>query len=59
MVISTDQIPAQAQEKQPAHEHEMTPSPIFDRDSWSALASKWGRCCGCMNLMQNLTKSIP
>ena len=34
MVISADQIPAQAQSKQPAHEHEMTPSPIYDRDSY-------------------------
>ncbi|MEL6491449.1 MAG: SDR family oxidoreductase [Cyanobacteria bacterium J06634_6] len=34
MVISADQIPAQAQDKQPAHEHEMTPSPIYDRDSY-------------------------
>ena len=34
MTISADQIPAQAQDKQPAHESEMTPSPIFDRDSY-------------------------
>ncbi len=34
MVISADQIPAQAQDKQPAHESEMTPSPIYDRDSY-------------------------
>ena len=34
MVISADQIPAQAQNKQPAHESEMTPSPIYDRDSY-------------------------
>ena len=34
MVISADQIPAQSQSKQPAHEHEMTPSPIYDRDSY-------------------------
>ena len=34
MVIAADNIPAQAQDKQPAHEHEMTPSPIYDRDSY-------------------------
>ncbi len=34
MVISADQIPAQTQERQPALESEMTPSPIFDRDSY-------------------------
>ena len=34
MVIAADKIPAQAQDKQPAHEHEMTPSPIYDRDSY-------------------------
>ena len=34
MVISADKIPAQAQDKQPAHEHEMSPSPIYDRESY-------------------------
>ncbi|MEL7353070.1 MAG: SDR family oxidoreductase [Cyanobacteria bacterium P01_A01_bin.116] len=34
MVISADKIPAQTQDRQPAIESEMTPSPIFDRDSY-------------------------
>ena len=34
MTISADQIPAQEQDKQPAHESEMTPKPIYDRDSY-------------------------
>ena len=34
MAIAADKIPAQSQDKQPAHEHEMTPSPIYDRDSY-------------------------
>lgn len=34
MVISADQIPAQTQDRQPALESEMTPSPIYDRDSY-------------------------
>jgi NAD(P)-dependent dehydrogenase (short-subunit alcohol dehydrogenase family) len=34
MVISADQIPAQSQNNKPAHESEMTPSPIFDRESY-------------------------
>jgi NAD(P)-dependent dehydrogenase (short-subunit alcohol dehydrogenase family) len=34
MVISADQIPAQTQERQPALESEMTPAPIYDRDSY-------------------------
>ena len=34
MTISPDQIPAQSQDQQPAHESEMTPKPIYDRDSY-------------------------
>ncbi len=34
MTISPDQIPAQTQDQQPAHESEMTPKPIYDRDSY-------------------------
>ncbi|KPQ32905.1 MAG: Dehydrogenase [Phormidesmis priestleyi Ana] len=34
MVISPNQIPAQSQDRQPALESEMTPSPIYDRDSY-------------------------
>jgi NAD(P)-dependent dehydrogenase (short-subunit alcohol dehydrogenase family) len=34
MVISADQIPAQTQDRQPALESEMTPAPIYDRDSY-------------------------
>ncbi len=34
MVISADQIPAQTQDRQPALESEMNPSPIYDRDSY-------------------------
>lgn len=34
MVISADKIPAQTQDRQPAIESEMTPAPIFDRDSY-------------------------
>jgi NAD(P)-dependent dehydrogenase (short-subunit alcohol dehydrogenase family) len=34
MVISADQIPAQSQDRQPALESEMAPSPVFDRDSY-------------------------
>lgn len=34
MPIPADQITAQAQDKQPAHESKMTPSPIYDRDSY-------------------------
>ncbi len=43
MVISADQIPAQAQDRQPAHEHEMTPSPIFDRDSYKGSEKLKGK----------------
>ena len=43
MVISADQIPAQAQDKQPAHEHEMTPSPIYDRDSYKGSEKLKGK----------------
>ena len=34
MTISPDQIPAQSQDHKPAHESEMTPKPIYDRDSY-------------------------
>lgn len=34
MTISADQIPAQSQDKKPAHESEMTPQPIYDRESY-------------------------
>ncbi len=34
MTISADQIPAQSQERQPALESEMTPSPQYDRDTY-------------------------
>ncbi len=43
MVISADQIPAQGQDRQPAHEHEMTPSPIFDRDSYKGSEKLKGK----------------
>ncbi|MGI8933625.1 MAG: SDR family oxidoreductase [Phormidesmis sp.] len=43
MVISADQIPAQSQDRQPAHEHEMTPSPIFDRDSYKGSEKLKGK----------------
>jgi NAD(P)-dependent dehydrogenase (short-subunit alcohol dehydrogenase family) len=34
MTISADQIPAQSQNQKPAHESEMTPKPVYDRDSY-------------------------
>ncbi|BAZ46053.1 short-chain dehydrogenase/reductase SDR [Chondrocystis sp. NIES-4102] len=34
MSISADQIPAQSQDKKPAHESEMTPQPVYDRESY-------------------------
>ena len=34
MTISPDKIPAQSQDQKPAHESEMTPKPIYDRDSY-------------------------
>ncbi|MGD1899905.1 MAG: SDR family oxidoreductase [Phormidesmis sp.] len=43
MVISADQIPAQAQDKQPAHESEMTPAPIYDRDSYKGSEKLKGK----------------
>ncbi len=43
MTISADQIPAQEQNKQPAHESEMTPSPIFDRDSYKGSEKLKGK----------------
>ncbi|MEL6161853.1 MAG: SDR family oxidoreductase [Cyanobacteria bacterium J06623_5] len=43
MVISADQIPAQSQDRQPAHEAEMSPSPIFDRDSYQGSEKLKGK----------------
>ncbi len=43
MVISADQIPAQAQDRQPAHESEMTPAPIYDRDSYKGSEKLKGK----------------
>jgi NAD(P)-dependent dehydrogenase (short-subunit alcohol dehydrogenase family) len=34
MTISADQIPPQSQNQKPAHESEMTPKPVYDRDSY-------------------------
>ena len=34
MTITPDKIPAQSQDNKPAHESEMTPKPIYDRDSY-------------------------
>ena len=34
MTITPDKIPAQSQDTKPAHESEMTPKPIYDRDSY-------------------------
>jgi NAD(P)-dependent dehydrogenase (short-subunit alcohol dehydrogenase family) len=34
MTISADQIPAQSQDNKPAHESEMTPQPVYDRESY-------------------------
>ena len=34
MTISPDKIPAQSQDQKPAHESEMTPKPVYDRDSY-------------------------
>jgi hypothetical protein len=34
MTISADQIPAQSQDHKPAHESEMTPQPVYDRESY-------------------------
>ena len=34
MTISPDKIPAQSQDRQPAHESEMTPKPIYDRETY-------------------------
>ena len=43
MTITPDQIPAQAQGKQPAHESEMTPKPIYDRDSYKGSEKLKGK----------------
>ncbi|MEL6603582.1 MAG: SDR family oxidoreductase [Cyanobacteria bacterium J06614_10] len=43
MVISADQIPEQSQDRQPAHESEMSPSPIFDRDSYKGSEKLKGK----------------
>ena len=43
MAITADQIPAQSQDKQPAHEHEMNPSPVYDRDSYKGSGKLSGK----------------
>ncbi|NJL85774.1 MAG: SDR family oxidoreductase [Leptolyngbyaceae cyanobacterium SM1_1_3] len=43
MAISADQIPAQSQDKQPAHESEMTPKPQYDRDSYRGSGKLKGK----------------
>ncbi|MGB3297319.1 MAG: SDR family oxidoreductase [Phormidesmis sp.] len=43
MPISPDQIPAQKQDRQPALESEMTPSPIYDRDSYKGSEKLKGK----------------
>lgn len=43
MTISADQIPAQTQDRQPALESEMTPSPIYDRDSYKGSEKLKGK----------------
>ena len=43
MTISADQIPAQEQDRQPALESEMTPSPIYDRDSYKGSEKLKGK----------------
>ena len=43
MPISPDKIPAQSQDKQPAHESEMTPKPIYDRDSYKGSEKLKGK----------------
>lgn len=43
MTISPDKIPAQSQERQPALESEMTPKPIYDRDSYKGSEKLKGK----------------
>ena len=43
MLISPDKIPAQSQDRQPAHESEMTPKPIYDRDSYKGSEKLKGK----------------
>lgn len=43
MTISPDQIPAQTQEGQPGIESEMTPKPIYDRDSYQGSEKLKGK----------------
>lgn len=43
MTISPSQIPAQEQDRQPALESEMTPSPIYDRDSYKGSEKLKGK----------------
>ena len=43
MTIPAEQIPAQSQDKQPAHESEMTPKPIYDRDSYKGSDKLQGK----------------
>ena len=43
MTISPDKIPAQTQDKQPGHESEMTPKPIYDRESYKGSEKLKGK----------------
>ncbi|MGL5078706.1 MAG: SDR family oxidoreductase [Waterburya sp.] len=43
MTISADQIPAQSQNQKPAHESEMTPKPVYDRDSYKGSEKLKGK----------------
>ncbi|WP_036485899.1 SDR family oxidoreductase [Myxosarcina sp. GI1] len=43
MTISPNKIPAQSQERQPALESEMTPKPIYDRDSYKGSEKLKGK----------------
>ena len=43
MTITPDQIPAQSQDSKPAHESEMTPKPIYDRDSYKGSEKLKGK----------------
>ena len=43
MTISPDQIPAQTQEGQPGIESEMTPKPVYDRDSYKGSEKLKGK----------------
>ena len=43
MTISADNIPAQSQDRQPGLESEMTPKPIYDRDSYRGSGKLEGK----------------